>query len=172
MSPKSQVVIEFLNASMRTSVVGVLLTVPLWAGQSLRLNGSQTASNGSVAAQGVNSPCRVEFQLTTPSTSAFTVMANVNACGIQILYNTGFLQVYSLNATGWSCCNGPSVGSFTSNWLLFRYQQIPSGAGGTLTWEAWDINGVRQYSHTETYTGTSGSNSNGTTIGSAGNQDA
>ena len=76
--------IELLNASMKILAAWALLTLPLWAGQSLRLNGTQTATNNSVAAQAVNAPCRLEFQLSfTPSPTDGNV-AHVNACSLTI----------------------------------------------------------------------------------------
>ncbi|MCU1337783.1 MAG: hypothetical protein JWO19_3364 [Bryobacterales bacterium] len=160
-----------LNASMKISAVWALLTLPLWAGESLRINGSQTATNTSVAAQGINAPCRMEFQLSFTSSPKDGHPANINACAIIVQYNTGFLTIHDDNAR-WGCCFNISLANFTSNWLIVRYQQIPSGSGGTFTWEAWDINGVLQVSHTETYAGTSGSNSNGASVGSTGNQNS
>ncbi len=159
-------------AIARISVTCAFIGAPLWAGQSLRLNGTQTASNTSVAAQGVNSPCRVEFQLTFAANPANGVVAHAYACGAFIQFNGNSFNIYNDTTTGWACCTNFGLSVFASNWVIMRFQQIPSGVGGTLTWEFWDINGVRQYSVIQPYTGTSGSHSNGVTVGSTGNQDS
>ena len=171
LSSKFQVVIRLLTASVKLSVIWALLNFPLWAGQSLRLNGSQTVSNSSVTAQGINAPCRMEFQLSFASSPADGQPAHVPACSITIQFNTGFLSIHNDNAA-WGCCYFIGLNNFASNWMILRYQQIPSGAGGTFSWEAWDINGVLQVSHTESYTGTSGSRTNGASVGSTGSQDS
>ena len=171
MSSRFQVVIELLNSSVKILVVCAILTLPLRAGQSLRLSGSQTASNNSVAAQGANSPCRLEFQMSWDSPSSGHP-ASANACGWDISYNTGTLQIFPTRMNpGWGCCYHMSLPGFASNWMIARIQIIPSGAGGTITWEAWDITGVQIISHAVSYTTTSGSNSNGASVGSTGSQD-
>ena len=115
----------------------------------------------------------MEFQLSFTSNPTNGNFGSNSACGWTVQYNSNFLQMYPNTTTaGWSCCLLIPLSSFTSNWLIFRGQQIPSGSGGIITWEAWDINGVRQYSNSVPYTTTSGSNSPGASVGSTGSQDS
>ena len=167
MSSKFQVAIRSLGVSLKIFLIGALLTLPVWAGQSLRLNGSQTATNSSVSAQGGNSPCRWEFQVSWtgfPSGSP----AHADACGLQLSFvaaGPGYFQIANnIGGPVWGCCYLIPTPSFISNWAIVRFQQIPSGAGGTMTWEAWDINGVRQVSHTATYSSTRGGHANGASV--------
>src|SRR5580765_4944398 len=74
-------------AMLKASVIGAVLTIPLWAGQSLRLSGNQTVSNTSVAAQPANGACRLEFQLVFPSAPASPNLGGVDACGLFIQYS-------------------------------------------------------------------------------------
>ncbi|MBZ5678334.1 MAG: hypothetical protein LAP61_29195 [Acidobacteriia bacterium] len=163
---------RFLQTLLRP-LVFFLAPMFAFAGQSLRLNGSQTASNNSVAAQPANAPCRVEFQLTYAANPADGNPAHVNACDIYIQFGANNLVIYfARSASGWSCCFNIPLSSFPSNWINVRVQQIPSGSGGSLTWEAWAIDGTKPISHMQTYSSTSGSNSSGATVGSTGNQNS
>jgi len=110
----------------------------------------------------------MEFQLTFTGIPTNGNPAHVNACDITVFFNVNNVTIFNTTTSGWACCFNIPLGGFPANWMIVRFQQIPSGAGGTLTWEAWDINGVRQFSHTETYTGTSGSHSNGANVGTTG----
>lgn len=135
---------------------------------SLRLNGSQTATNNSVAAQSQNGACRWEGQITFTSSPTTGTAGSVNACGFSMVYNTGNI-LFSSNAN-WSCCYNIPLSSFSSNWLDFRFQQVPSGAGGYLAFEVWDISGNRVISHIEPYTSTANTRMNGASAGATGSQ--
>lgn len=140
-------------------------------GKSLRINGSSTAANTSVAAVGANAGCRMEFNFIVPSSPTGGHPADLAACGFDIQYSGTTLQIAPQRPTGWSCCYQFSVAGYTSNVVYARVQQVPSGAGGVMRWEAWDINGNPVTANEIAYTGTSGSNSNGASVGSTGVQD-
>jgi hypothetical protein len=153
-------------------VPALFAAIPTFAGQSLLLNGTQTAANGSVAAQGINADCRVEFNLLFTASPTNGNPAAASACGLVIQFNAGALQTYfNGEIAGGGSLHNTDLTKFTSNWMNCRIQQIPSGMGGAASWECWDINGVLQDTGHAAYSSTSGSNGNGATIGCTGSQD-
>lgn len=152
-----------------------VIAVPMFAGtgQSLRLNGSQQAANTSVAAVGGNSACRVEWQFVFTHNPASANFGHVDACGLFMQWlSADVLFVLPDNTSGGSCTCALQISGTTSSTALIRYQQVPSGAGGSYTLNAWDgVTGAFINSYTGTYTSTSGSHSNGAYIGSTTGQD-
>ena len=152
----------------------LLVSVSAFAGNSLTLT-TDTASNGSVAAQGANTACRMEVMLhgVDASPTNYTHSGDAAACGFNwqwlVLGPTDIrIQLYSERITGGSVCQILGVQDRLSAGFYIRFQLVPSGAGGEQRCQAWDIDGNRFYSATQTYTGTSGSNSNGVSITGAG----
>lgn len=149
---------------MRLLLAAILCGGLASAGDGIAL-ANQSLTNTSVPAQAANGACRVEFILRgwTGQTDGNKVLT---PCGSRLQMISGNLYVYPDRPT-------PSVGlTYTTpatitTFSAWRIQQVPSGAGGTFIVEAWDSTGTRIIHEEDTYTGTSGSNSNGVTLQSA-----
>jgi len=146
----------------KMKILLLLAIGPAFAGQSLQVSVAR-AENTSVAAQSVETPCRLEQSIHdwadnwTPGHPA-----NVNACSIDIqaLNNAGALyyQIYWTRGSGGSFCFIDLAG-LPSKFFSYRFQ-IDHSTLQTRC-EAWDINGTRFTATTQQYTGHSGANSNG-----------
>lgn len=159
---------------LKIILVFLLCVSSLWAtsGQSLKLNSGQSAQNTSVVAQALNGACRVETQFTFTTTPSDAQIMYSAACDTIMYFNGGNIAIYPFD-TGPNypaCCYSVSASSFPSNFVMLRFQIVPSGTtSGTLLWEFWDINGNLVATHNVTYStllGTARSNGTYVTSGS------
>jgi hypothetical protein len=155
-----------------------LVSLVAFAGQSVTITGTQTLANANVPAQSANAPCQWEFNIADwDVTPADGTIIRAFACGLRLEFNTNQFQMYGDRQTG--IVNSQTGNSdpivipvtlFSTKFVHFRFQIIPSGAGGTVTFEGVDSTGTRQFYEYYTYTGTSGSNANGLTLYAPGSE--
>lgn len=158
----------------RNVVLVVLLSLPSWAGQSIVLT-TGAVGNTSIPAQAPNAPCRVESSIHdwAPNPDSGHIV-DASACGFDIVFvNVGagnlLLQFTDTRSVGGGTCQ---IGIGAVSFITYRFQRIPSGAGGRDTCEAWSINGAPiavggqfpNSSKSYSYTSTAGWNSNGACV--------
>lgn len=135
-----------------------------WAGNSLSISYPSTVSNPNVPAAPINGPCRVEMMvhgLDTDPTGSGT--ASVGVCGYVWQWSQGRVFLWPTAVTGGNLCI-IDVKAHLQTGFALRWQTIPEGAGGTITCEAWDLEGNYIGSASEPYAGTAGSHSDGVSL--------
>lgn len=144
----------------------------LYAGQNIVLTSSY-AYNFSVTAQSHSQP--VEFQALIANISNPTAdnqIFNASAVGMYGDYSdTTHLRIYSNWETTGSLCTIP-INLFSTGYIYIKYRHDSSGAvGPALTdyCEAWDSNGVLQFTQTSSFTDNPSYNNNGIIVGGSGN---
>lgn len=155
-----------------------LAAITVWAGQGLQIGITGTPA---VRTQNTSFPamshtaviCEAEISNLTGVT-ANDGMGELNAAGILVDYsNSTTLRFASNWITGGMSSNMTlQTASFANNYIFWRYQHDNAGAIGaakTDYLEAWDINGVRQVSASNPYTGDNGTNLTGIFVGQNGN---
>ena len=136
---------------MKKYLLTLLLAYSCFGGQSLRVS-TQNASNSSISTFAPNGIVRLEFQVVLPASAASPNIAYFWPAGLFIQQYGTNLQIYDDNKT-WGCCYNIDTTKFTGGWLNIRFQIAPGTSGtGLLEWEAWDINGILQVTHSVAYT--------------------
>lgn len=151
-----------------------LAGVVAWAGQGISLSTVRTQNASFTAMAHTAVVC--EFELSGwSSVTGNDGMAELNAAGIAIDYsNSTTLRIASNWITGVVSASNLTIplGSFSNSYLYGRIQYDNAGAIGppkVFYAEAYDINGVEQFSGNITYTADTGTSAPGVYAGQNGN---